>query len=113
MPKAAQWWEYGGGRVRVSTTTTRLWVPFGRPDHVSDGEMSEPSQVYCEGISPPGGIAGLASTRGIVGSALHERRPIDKKNVLRPGETDDERDALSERDAGVSQPDPARLDRPL
>jgi hypothetical protein len=39
--------------------------------------MSAPSQVYCDGISPLGGIAGLASIRGIVGSTLPESRSIE------------------------------------
>jgi hypothetical protein len=43
--------------------------------------MSAPSQVYCDGISPLGGIAGLASIRGIVGSTLPECRSMDKKST--------------------------------
>jgi hypothetical protein len=48
---------------RSSTTRTRLLVASGIPDHVSGREISAPSQVYCAGISQPGGIAGLASNR--------------------------------------------------
>ncbi len=81
MLKAAQWWNTPDGASGSSTTTMRLWVPLGRPDHVSGGEMSAPSQVYCDGISPLGGIAGLASIRGIVGSTLPECRSMDKKST--------------------------------
>src|SRR6266404_1582254 len=97
MSKAAQWRNTPEGASGSSITTTRLWVPFGSPDHVSGGEISAPSQVYCGGISPPSGIAGLASIRGIVGSTLPARRSIDKKNALRSGETD----AALRRDIGA------------
>src|SRR5438477_9232160 len=54
---------------------TRLLASSGTPDQVSGGEMSAPSQVYCAGISPPGGIAGLVMTKGMtISSALPSRR---------------------------------------
>src|SRR5262249_35458664 len=63
MSKKAQRRDTPEGASGSSTTRARLLVPFGTPDHVNRGEISAPSQVYCEGISPPGGIAGLASNR--------------------------------------------------
>jgi cyclohexyl-isocyanide hydratase len=61
--------------------------------------MSAPSQVYCAGISPPGGMAGLASIRGMAVSALpgfhsadrdrtrgfHEERVMSETTRLRSG----------------------------
>jgi hypothetical protein len=41
--------------------------------------MSVPSQVYCAGISPPAGIAGLVSIRGMIVSVLSEDRSADRK----------------------------------
>src|SRR6516165_8631938 len=83
MSKAAQWRNVPEGASGSSTTSTRLLVPFGIPDHVSGGEISVPSQVYCDGISPPGGIAGLASNRGmVVSSNLPVRHSTDREGCL-------------------------------
>src|SRR5271155_3484241 len=92
MSKTAQWRNTPEGASGSSTTRTRLLVPSGTPDHVRGGEISAPSQVYCDVISPPGGMAGLASIRGIaVSSNLPVRHPIDKQEHFPP-----ERQAMSE-----------------
>jgi hypothetical protein len=70
MSNTAQCWDTPEGASGSSTARTRLPVPAGTSDHDKGGEMSAPSQVYCAGISPFGGIAGLASIRGMAVSAL-------------------------------------------
>src|SRR5580704_19775706 len=67
-----------------STTRTRLPVSAGTSDHDNGGEISAPSQVYCAGISPLGGIAGLASIRGMTVSVLPEFHSpdTDKKRAF-------------------------------
>ena len=62
------------GASGSSTTRTRLLVPSGASDHVNGGEI--PSQVYCDGISPPGGIAGLANNRGMALSSNLPGAPL-------------------------------------
>src|SRR6516165_11187423 len=86
MSKAAQWRNTPEGASGSSTTRTRLLVPSGSPDHVSGGEISVPSQVYCDGISPPGGIAGLASIRGMVLSTLPKPHSTDRQERLPRGD---------------------------
>ena len=70
MSNTAQCRKVPEGASGSSTTSTRLPVPGGTPDHDKGGEMSAPSQVYCAGISPLGGMAGLASIRGMAVSVL-------------------------------------------
>src|SRR5208282_5788083 len=92
MSNAAQWRNTPDGASGSSMTRTRLFVPSGNPDHVSGGEISAPSQVYCDGISPPGGIAGLTSSRGMaVSSNLPVRHSTVRQECLPRG-----RQAMSE-----------------
>src|SRR6516162_9699462 len=86
MSKAAQWRNVPEGASGSSTTSTRLLVPSGIPDQVSGGDISAPSQVYCAGISPPGGIAGLASIRGMALSTLPETHSTDRPERLARGD---------------------------
>ena len=65
MSNTAQCRNMPEGASGSSTTRTRLPVSAGTSDHDNGGEISAPSQVYCAGISPLGGIAGLASIRGM------------------------------------------------
>src|SRR5262249_9786416 len=82
MLNTVQWRNTPEGASGSSTTNTRLWVPLGRLDHVSGGEISAPSQVYCAAISPPGGIAGLVSIKGIVVSALPAHCCLNRKRTF-------------------------------
>src|SRR2546421_6438738 len=99
MSNTAQCRKVPEGASGSSTTRTRLPVPAGTSDHDKGGEISAPSQVYCAGISPPGGTAGLVSIRGIGVSALpgfyspdrdrkrgfHEERVMNETTRLRSG----------------------------
>src|SRR5215467_4894616 len=86
MSKTAQWRD-PRGRIRSSTTRTRLLVPSGASDHVNGGEISVPSQVYCDGISPPGGIAGLANNRGMaLSSNLPGHHSTDRQESFHAGD---------------------------
>jgi hypothetical protein len=78
MSNTTQWWNTPEGASGSSTRRTRLRVSWGTPDHDNGGEMSAPSQVYCTGISPPGGIAGLASIRGMALSRLPKSHSPDR-----------------------------------
>src|SRR5205823_13363463 len=68
---------------------TRLLASSGTPDQVSGGEMSAPSQVYCAGISPPGGIAGLVMTKGMIISSALPSRGHATGPPLPPGRRDE------------------------
>src|SRR5258705_12213068 len=99
MSNTAQCRKVPEGASGSSTTRTRLPVPAGTSDHDNGGEISALSQGYCAGISPPGGIAGLASIRGMAVSALpgfhspdrdkkrvfHEERVMSETTGLRSG----------------------------
>src|SRR5215831_16045854 len=115
MSNTTQCRKVPDGASGSSTTRTKLRVPSGAPDHDNGGEMSAPSQVYCAGISLPGGIAGLASIRGMAVSALPEFRSPDRDNprVSQRVAGYERDDALPKRTAGVPEPDAARSDRSL
>src|SRR5436305_1200802 len=99
MSNTAQWRNTPEGASGSSTTRTRLPVPAGTSDHDKGGEMSAPSQVYCAGMSPFGGMAGLLSIKGMAVSALpgfysadrdrkrgfHEERVMSETTRLRSG----------------------------
>ena len=74
--------ENPGWRAGVLDEEHEAAGPSGTPDHDNGGEMSAPSQLYCAGISLPGGIAGLASIRGMAISALPEF-PSPDRDTLR------------------------------
>ena len=84
MSKAAQWRNVPEGAS--GSSTTRLLVASGIPDQVGGGDISAPSQVYCAGISPPGGIAGLASISGMVLSTLPKPHSTDRQERLPRGD---------------------------
>src|SRR5215472_14857357 len=87
MSKTAQWRDTPEGASGSSTTRTRLLVPFGTPDHVNRGEISAPSQAYCDGISPPGEIPGLASNRGMaLSSSLPGHHSTDRQESFHAGD---------------------------
>ena len=71
--------ESAGRRIRVLDDENKALVPAGTPDQVKGGEISAPSQVYSDGIAPPGANAGLASIRGIAVSRLPEPDSTDKQ----------------------------------
>src|SRR6202045_1072651 len=78
MSNTAQCRNVPEGASGSSTTRTRLPAPAGTSDHDNGGEIAAPSQVYCAGISPLGGIAGLASIMGMTVSALPEFHSADR-----------------------------------